>query len=116
MPGCSLERVVNGGTALYRIAGKFEGACAWELAGRLTRETLGEVVVDFSQVNEFVDYGIAVIASAIISCRTRRIALHGLRQHQERLFQYFGVDPETAAASPAAGVPDPAARSAQEVA
>jgi anti-anti-sigma regulatory factor len=93
MPSRTLEREVNGSTAFFRICGKFDGACAWELAGRLEREALQEVVVDFSQVSEFVDYGIAVITSALISSSPRQVQLQGLRRHQERLFKYFGVDP-----------------------
>jgi len=46
MPACSLEREVNGSTAFFRISGKFDGACAWQLAGRLEQEPLSEVVVD----------------------------------------------------------------------
>ena len=118
MSACSLEREVTGSTAFYRISGKFEGTCAWELAGQLAREPLGEVVVDFSQVSEFVDYGVAVIAGALIAA-PRRIVLRGLRQHQERLFGYFGVDPgELARPERAiAGVLNPAqAGAAKEVA
>ena len=90
MPGCTLEREVNGGTALYRVSGKFEGACAWELAGRLEHEPLYGIVVDFSQASDFVDYGVAVLASALLAL-DRRVDFRGLRQHQERLFRYFGV-------------------------
>ena len=92
MPACSLEREVIGSTAFYRMNGKFEASCAWELSGRLEQEPLGDVVVDFSQVSEFVDYGVAIIAGALAGSR-KRIELRGLRQHQERLFGYFGVDP-----------------------
>ncbi len=92
MPACSLEREVIGSTAFYRMNGKFEASCAWELSGRLEQEPLGDMVVDFSQVSEFVDYGVAIIAGALVGSR-KRIELRGLRQHQERLFGYFGVDP-----------------------
>jgi anti-anti-sigma regulatory factor len=91
MPGCTLERKVSGSTAIVRIAGKFEGACAWDLARRLSSEPLHEVVLDFSQTQEFVDYGIAVMANALASMPEKHIHLRGLRQHQERLFRYFGV-------------------------
>jgi hypothetical protein len=67
MPACSLEREVNGSTALFRISGKLDGACAWQLAGRLE-----------------------------VSSREKEIRLEGLRHHQERLFKYFGVDPSHA--------------------
>jgi anti-anti-sigma regulatory factor len=96
MPACSLEREVNGSTALFRISGNFDGACAWQLAGRLEQEPLSKVVIDFSQANEFVDSGIAVIARALVSSREKEIRLEGLRHHQERLFKYFGVDPSHA--------------------
>ncbi len=95
MPACTPERQVDGSTALYRISGKFDGACAWDLAGRLEQEPLQDLKIDFSQVTEFVDYGIAVLASAIVSSE-KHISLQGLRQHQERLFKYFGIDPEDA--------------------
>ena len=92
MPACSLEREVIGATAYYRISGSFDGSSAWDLSALLSSESLADVVVDFSQSSEFVDYGIAVIASAVASS-PRRIELRGLRQHHERLFKYFGVDP-----------------------
>jgi hypothetical protein len=89
---CSLNREVIGSTAIYRIAGSFEGSCAWELCGRIEREPLSALVLDFSQVGDFVDYGIAVLANALLSMPQRTVELRGLRQHQERLFRYFGVD------------------------
>lgn len=92
MPGCSLEREVNGSMAQYSIAGKFEGACAWDLARRIENEPLRELALDFSQCGEFVDHGIAVLAHALLSCPEKRVHLQGLRQHQLRLFKYFGVD------------------------
>ena len=33
-----------GSTAFYRISGRFEGACAWDLSKRLEKEPLGELV------------------------------------------------------------------------
>jgi hypothetical protein len=95
MPGCSLEREVRGNTVIYRIAGRFEGSGAWDLSARLDQEPLLEVVLDFSRVSEFVDSAVAVIASSLVSS-SHRVSLHGLRQHQERLFRYFGVDPAEA--------------------
>jgi hypothetical protein len=94
MPGCSIEREIVGSTAQYRVTGKFEGACAWELAGRIEKEPLGELALDFSQCGEFVDYGIAVLANALLGAHGKVVHLKGLRQHQLRLFKYFGVDPD----------------------
>ena len=92
MPGCDLEREVDGTIALYRIAGRFERSCAWNLAARIAKEPLLEVVIDFSLANEFVDSAVAVIATSLLSS-PHRVHFRGLRQHQERLFKYFGVDP-----------------------
>jgi hypothetical protein len=95
MPACSIEREVIGSIARYRLSGRFEGACGWDLNRRLADEPLGEVLLDFSQVSDFVDYAIAVVANALLSLgQHKRIHLHGLRQHQLRLFKYFGVDPD----------------------
>jgi len=92
MPACSLEREVRGNTSLYRIAGRFERSCAWELAALLEKDALREVVLDFSRVGDFVDSAVAVIATSLASS-SHRVSLRGLRQHQERLFRYFGVEP-----------------------
>ena len=94
MPGCSLEREAIGAQARYRICGKFEGACAWELASRIEKEPLSELTLDFWQCGEFVDYGIAVLANALLSIPDKTVHLEGLRQHHLRLFKYFGVDPD----------------------
>lgn len=114
MPGCTLEREVIGSTALYRVSGKFEGACAWELSGRIEHEPLYDVVVDFSQVGDFVDYGIAVMSNAVLSI-DKRVQLRGLRQHQERLFRYFGVIPADAEEGDSGLRPEAVAALASEV-
>lgn len=92
MPGCSVVREVRGCSAHYTLDGRFDGACAWELASRLSREPLGELVLDFSRVGDFVDYAIAVVANGLAGLEGKRVQLRGLRKHQERVFKYFGVD------------------------
>ncbi len=94
MSCCDIDREITGCTARYRVTGKFDGACAFNLAHRIESEPLGEMILDFSQCAEFVDYGIAVLASALLSVPGKRVHLQGLRQHQLRLFKYFGVDAE----------------------
>ena len=116
MPGCDLEREVDGSTALYRIAGRFENSCAWDLASRLAKEPLREVVIDFSRANDFVDSAVAVIATSLLSS-PHRVQLRGLRHHQERLFKYFGVDPQEPTGQPAHLPPElPASEAIEEVA
>jgi hypothetical protein len=101
MSACSISREVVGSTARYRVVGKFESSCAWDLSRRVAQEPLLEIALDFSQVGDFVDYGIAVLAGALLELPQKQIRLQGLRQHQLRLFKYFGVEPELFA--PAAG-------------
>ena len=96
MPGCSVERELVGSTALFRVAGRFEGACAWDLSRRIEKEALSEIALDFSQVTGFADYAVAVLANALAVNPRCRVHLRGLRQHQERLFKYFGIEPAEA--------------------
>ncbi len=118
MPPCSVERESTGTTATYRLSGRFEGACAWELSSMLAREMLPELVLDFSQVGDYVDHGIAVVATALLARTDKRIHLRGLRQHQLRLFKYFGVDPDELLRRSPPGLPPrlPEAAVASEVA
>jgi hypothetical protein len=89
---CSIHREVLGSIALYRIAGRFEGSCAFELASRIERDALSALIIDFSQVNDFVDYGVAALANSLLGLPRKSVELRGLRTHQERLFRYFGID------------------------
>ena len=109
---CDIEREIIGSIARFRVTGRFEGTCAFNLAHRIEVEPLGELTLDFSQCAEFVDYGIAVLSSALLSVPGKRVHLEGLRQHQLRLFKYFGVDAdellqrETTAPAPQRTVPE----------
>jgi anti-anti-sigma regulatory factor len=94
MPACNIVREVSGTTAWYRAKGRFESSCAWDLSRRIAQDPMRELALDFSQVSDFVDYGIAVLASALLEVRQKKVRLLGLRQHQLRLFKYFGVEPE----------------------
>jgi hypothetical protein len=115
MPGCTLAREVNGSTALYRIGGRFEGACAWDLSARLDQEPLLAVAIDFSRVTEFIDSAVAVLATSL-AASNHQVRLLGLRQHQERLFRYFGVEPAEPVDVPSLPVDLVAAAAAKEVA
>jgi hypothetical protein len=91
MPACSIERDLVDGRAVIRVAGVFDRAAAFELRDRLEREPAMDVVLDFSLVREFADLGVATLAHGLAGGE-RRLRLVGLRQHQLRIFRYFGVD------------------------
>jgi anti-anti-sigma regulatory factor len=99
---CTMQREERDGRVTIRVAGTFDRASAFDLRERLEAERAAEVTLDFSQVRDFADLGVATLAHGLATTE-RRLWLRGLRQHQLRIFRYFGVDVE-ALAPP--GVPD----------
>jgi anti-anti-sigma regulatory factor len=94
MPGsCEFVREIEGNRTVFRLSGVFDRASASELAEWLAAERGDEVVLDFSLVREFADLGVAALAHDLAD-GDRRLLLRGLRQHQLRIFRYFGVDIE----------------------
>ncbi len=91
MPGCSILRETDGDRTVMRVAGVFDRASAFDLRARLEREPASDVVLDFSLVREFGDLGVAALAHGLAGA-DRRLHVRGLRQHQLRIFRYFGLD------------------------
>jgi anti-anti-sigma regulatory factor len=105
MPGkCTFVREAEGGRAVIRLVGVFDRASAVELTKRLESESAREVVLDFSLVREFADLGVAALAHGLEGIE-RRLLMRGLRQHQLRIFRYFGVDVEGLQSATTAGSP-----------
>ncbi len=97
MSACTIQRELEGDRTILRVTGVFDRASAFELRDRVEHEPAGDLVLDFSQVREFADLGVATLANGLATPE-RRLRLRGLRQHQLRMFRYFGVDleaPET---------------------
>ena len=81
------------GELLIRLDGVFDAATAWNVRGRLAALPHDvTVVLDFSQVRDFYDLGVAVMASCLAGREGPRVVVRGLNQHQHRMFRYFGVD------------------------
>jgi hypothetical protein len=94
--GCTIQRDHEGPQTVIRVSGTFDRTSAFELTRRVQGEPRDErVVLDFSLVCEFADLGVAALASGLAG-GDRRLQLRGLRQHQLRIFRYFGVDVEHA--------------------
>ncbi len=91
MLGCSIQTETEGVHTVIRVAGVFDRASAFELRDRLEREGSRDLVLDFSLVREFADLGVATLAHGLAGA-DRRLHLRGLRQHQLRIFRYFGLD------------------------
>src|SRR5512139_1413181 len=77
---------------LIRLDGTFDLAAAGEIQRALADSPEGtEVYVDLSQVREFHDRAVAVLAEALKAIR-HPISVRGLRQHQYRMLRYLGVE------------------------
>ena len=114
MPHSATAKEIPGGV-LVRLSGQFGRASALELHGSLLTRT-GSVLVDFSQVHDSDDLGIATLARLIVENGMSRFALRGLRQRQLRLLRYLGLEVDQATGSMRclgeAGDPLPAAAAA----
>jgi anti-anti-sigma regulatory factor len=81
----------NGATVI-RMDGIFDVPAAQRLARALAQTDANEQVrIDLTQVREFHDYGVTVLAQALAS-RGAHISVRGLRQHHLRLLRYFGIE------------------------
>lgn len=79
------------GEVLIRVDGRFDAKAASRLAGWLVEVPSGDpLVLDFTQVRECEDYGLATVAAELAS--RERLVVRGLTRHQERMLRYFGVD------------------------
>ncbi len=87
---CRMERETQGGRTVIRLFGVFDEESASRLRECLDAEP-GDLVLDFSLVREFADLGVATLARNLADTG-RRLTLRGLRQHQLRIFRYFGLD------------------------
>jgi len=75
-----------------RLSGAFDGLAARRLERMLVQHEPGtRLSVDLSQICEFHDFGIAVLAQALSSCKAQ-VKVLGLRLHQVRMLRYFGID------------------------
>ncbi len=89
MPGIEVIREDVGTRVILRLQGRFDGPAAYLLSSLLSDiAPTQQVVVDFSRVIEFQDLAVGVLTRALTD---RSCHLQGLRTHQERMFQYFGV-------------------------
>ena len=78
--------------SLIRMSGTFDGLRARRLEAMLARAEPGASLrVDLTQIREFHDFGIAVLAQALTRSKAQ-VTLLGLRRHQIRVLRYFGVD------------------------
>ncbi len=92
MAGFELKREEVAGNVVLRLHGVLDGAAARELhQAMVSVDPRTDLIVDFSQVRDFCDYSVGVLTRTL---STRPARLRGLRQHQARMFEYFGIASE----------------------
>jgi anti-anti-sigma regulatory factor len=105
MTGLEIRREELGGRLTLRLMGTLDGRTAIQLRSSLAE--LGaqeqEVVVDFTHLREFRDSAVGVLTHGL---KERKVQLRGLAGHQERMFRYFGITPDVAAAARAWYTPE----------
>jgi anti-anti-sigma regulatory factor len=91
------------GEILVQLDGVFDLRAAERIAEVLSCVGPGGALrIDLSQIREFHDAGVAVLARTLkASGRQVHVVLSGLRQHQARILGYLGVDVEALEALPA---------------
>jgi anti-anti-sigma regulatory factor len=107
---CSIQRDRDRDRVVFRITGSFERASAWALRSRMERESAAEVLLDFTEVRDFSDLAVAVLAHGLTGA-ARRVSFRGLRPHQLRIFRYCGVAVDELSARDAQAASDGAALS-----
>ncbi len=80
----------RGDEVVIRLEGVFDAAAAQRLSIAIAAADGDEIRVDLTDVREFHDFGIAMLARALSG--RERVAVSGLRHHQLRLLRYFGID------------------------
>ncbi len=75
---------------VIQARGTFDVPAAEQVARELRAAAGLEVRVDLTQVRDFHDFGVAVLARELAG--RRQVDVRGLRTHQIRLLRYLGID------------------------
>lgn len=87
-----IENQLTGERIVIHADGTFDGPTAERVVRELQDAGPGlEVQVDLTQVRDFHDFGVAVLARAL--AKRRLVDVRGLRTHQLRLLRYMGIEP-----------------------
>lgn len=86
----AMERALEQGRPVVRLAGAFDSSLAWRLRDELMASSDAEVVLDFGAVRELSELALAVLANGIVS-RQAHVLFRGLSRRHVRLLEYCGV-------------------------
>jgi hypothetical protein len=88
MGGFEVKREDVAGEVILRLNGTLDEDAALLLKALLSNVEAPKVVIDFAQVKDFYDLSVSVLARTLSQ---RPVELRGLRTHQARMFEYFGI-------------------------
>lgn len=88
----SLEVQRRGPVALLRLHGRFDGSSAWSLRNAMESSACDAFIVDLGAVDEFNEFGAAVLAAGIAPPFGRRVRVQGVTAEEARLLSSFGVE------------------------
>ncbi len=95
----TIHRDHDGARPAYRIRGAFDRAGAWVLRERIECDPAPALLLDFTQVRDFSDLAVAVLAHGLAGSE-RRVAFRGLRERELRILRYCGVPLDERAGEP----------------
>lgn len=89
MTGFEVQREVVSNRIIFHVSGTVDADAARTLQTLVMQVDLrDEVVVDFAHVRDFPDLSVGVLTRTLA---LRPVQLQGLRSHQARMFEYFGI-------------------------
>lgn len=85
-----MEAPIGHTMLVIQADGTFDVPAAERVARELQAAAGLEVRIDLTQVRDFHDFGVAVLARALAT--QRKVDVRGLRTHQIRLLRYLGIE------------------------
>ncbi len=81
----------EGGELILLFQGEFAAQDARDIHRVLAAHRFGTVTLDFTRVQRFEDFAVALLAPYLVATGGRPARVRGLGQHQRRILEYFGV-------------------------
>jgi anti-anti-sigma regulatory factor len=80
--------------AVFRVEGRFDQPAAIRLRQRVSAEETPRAILDFSHVESLDDAALPLLTVmlTLLPRKGRDVALIGLRGHQVRVLQHFGIE------------------------
>ncbi len=88
----SLEMLRRGPVTLLKLHGPLDGSSAWSVRNAIEASPCDAFIIDLGAVEEFLEFGAAVLAAGIAPPRARRVRVQGVTAEEARLLSSFGLE------------------------